>query len=125
MLQSQALNQELLQYVSEYNRKTADVVKSVISKLKVGDKGSSLYLLRNSVRTHTYEASGTIYGEIYFKTYGRYRDMGTGSGGRSARKAAKFYSRPWYGRHEYLQGVVQSKIIETGARILHQNLDNI
>jgi hypothetical protein len=103
--------------------------------------------LYQSVRHRVYQRSSALIGyDLSFLLRGRYRDMGAGRGrgkdlavklessttnreiiqgrGRSKIKPAKWYSKPFYGRLNMLQGVIGMKTMEQSIQIVRNQLTN-
>jgi hypothetical protein len=111
-----------LAYVEDYHRETGNVLVKQIERLKVGRKGKGNEELKLSVKTNVRTSGTTIIGETLFVAHGRFRDMGTGSGGRGGnRTPAKWYSPAYYARMAALQGVVNVRVAETASKaVLNQ-----
>lgn len=119
---------ETLAFVEDYHNKgTKEAILKAVDRMKVGAKGQGMQDLKLSVRTEVRQSGTTIIGETFFLTYGRFRDMGTGSGGRGAgkRRPAPFYSKPYYARLNALMGVVNVKVAETAAETVMSKLNDI
>lgn len=121
-MESQNFLQDTFRYVEDYHTKTGEIIQKEAKRLKVGAKGDGNYSLQLSVSTTVRQQGNLIIGETSFRTYGRFRDMGTGSGGRESRKPAKFYSPPYFGRLTALQGVVNLQMAELAGEIITNKL---
>lgn len=125
MQQAESFFEDTKAYVEEYHAKTATVLTGQIDRLKVGLKGKGQEDLKVSVRTSVETNGSTIIGKTFFLLHGRFRDMGTGSGGRGGnRNPAKWYSPAYYGRLSALQGVVNVKVAETASSTVLNLLRN-
>lgn len=117
---------ETLQYVKEYHTETGTVLVKQIERLKVGQKGKGFQDLKLSVKTTVNTSGTTIVGETLFVAHGRFRDMGTGSGGRGGKRTpAKWYSPGYYARMAALQGVVNVRIAERASDVVLNQLRQI
>lgn len=121
-----AFLQKTYDYVREYHLHTGEVLRREITRLNVGEKGNGQEVLLRSVKVDVSLSGTAIVGETIFVTHGRFRDMGTGSGGRGGnRKPAKWYSKPYFGRMSRLQEVVNLKIVEKASRVVMDELKKI
>lgn len=120
---------EVQRFVASWADKTDQILLEMLRRHEVGVT-EELY---NSVRSKVYQMAGDMLGyELHFLLRGRFRDMGVGRGrgksiaskvettatnreiiqGRTRRKAAKWYARPFYGRLNALEGAIGIAMME-------------
>jgi hypothetical protein len=125
---------EVKAFLDEWADNTDQVLLQMLRRYDVGIT-EDLY---NSVRSRVYEQGSALIGyDLSFLLRGRFRDMsagrGRGKGALSAKlessttnreiirsrgriKPARWYSRPFYGRLNMLQGVIGIKAMEIAIR---------
>lgn len=119
--------QEARSLFDRWVSKTEDILLDQLSEKKIGITED----LRNSLRSEIVNVGdGFMVGRFYFLQRGRFVDMGAGRGsesnsrgeglkvGRKARRAKPWYSKPFYGRLNALQGAI-------GAQLSEQVISNI
>lgn len=127
---------EVKAYVSQWADYTDRLLLQMLRRYDVGVT-EELY---QSVRSKVYERSSALIGyDLTFLLRGRYRDMGAGRGrgknalpaklessttnreiirSRGKLKPAKWYSKPFYGRLNMLQGVIGMKLMEETIQVV-------
>lgn len=132
---------EVKAFVDQWADRTDELLLQMLRRYNVGVT-EDLY---NSVRSKVYERSSALIGyDLTFLLHGRFRDMSAGRGrgkdkslklessttnreiirsrGRSKIKPAKWYSKPFYGRLNMLQGVLGIKAMEQSIRTVKNQL---
>lgn len=107
---------------------TVKILEQERAKLKVEDKKG----LKDSLRGKVIQmAANELGGQIYFLTRGRFVDMGAGrkksitrfgEDPKKMRKPKKWYSRPFYGRLNDLQGALGIRLMEQGIEAIRKGL---
>ncbi|MFN3758425.1 MAG: hypothetical protein ACK4SF_04340 [Algoriphagus aquaeductus] len=133
--------EEVKAYVDQWADNTDQVLLQMLRRYDVGIT-EDLY---NSVRSRVYERSSAMIGyDLTFLLHGRFRDMGAGRGrgkdksvklessttnreiirsrGRTKLKPAKWYSKPFYGRLNMLQGVIGIRAMEQSIQVVRKQL---
>ncbi|WBL42406.1 hypothetical protein PBT90_20360 [Algoriphagus halophytocola] len=126
---------EIQSYVQSWADRTDQVLLQMMKRLGVGITEE----LFKSVQSRVYaQASAMIGYDLSFLTYGRFRDMNVGRGrgkdlslkfestttnreiiqgkNRKRSKVAKWYSRPFYGRLNALEGAIGIQMMEQSIR---------
>lgn len=126
---------EVRSYVQAWADRTDQVLLQMMKRFGVGITEE----LFKSVRSDVYARASDMIGyELRFLTYGRFRDMNVGRGrgkdlslkfestttnreiihgkGRKRLKTAKWYSRPFYGRLNALEGALGISMMEQSIR---------
>lgn len=122
---------EVQEYVTSWADKTDEILLMMIRRLNIEYTGE----LYDSVRSRVYKMAGEAIGyDLNFLLHGRFRDMGVGRGrgkniatkieststnreiirgkGRTRLKPGRWYSRPFYGRLNALQGAIGYAMME-------------
>lgn len=133
--------EEVKAYVDQWADRTDQVLLQMLRRYDVGIT-EDLY---NSVRSRVYALSSALIGyDLSFLLRGRYRDMGAGRGrgkdksvklessttnreiirsrGRTKLKPAPWFSKPFYGRLNMLQGVIGMKAMEQSIQVVRNQL---
>lgn len=134
---------EVQAFVASWADKTDQVLLEMLRRYEVGVT-EELY---NSVRSKVYQMAGYMLGyELNFLVHGRFRDMGVGRGrgksvaskiettatnreiiqGRTRRRAkiARWYSRPFYGRLNALEGALGLSLMEQAINSVIKPLED-
>jgi hypothetical protein len=134
---------EIQSYVQRWAERTDQVL---LMMLKREDVGITEELFK-SVQSRVYANASSMIGyDLSFLTYGRFRDMNVGRGrgkslsmkfestttnreiiqrkGRKRAKTAKWYSRPFYGRLNALEGAIGIRMMEQSIRAIKTPLTN-
>ncbi len=132
---------EVKAYVQSWADDTDQVLLQMLRRYDVGVTDE----LYKSVRSRVYARSSDLIGyDLTFLLHGRFRDMGAGrgrgkdlsvklesaktnreiirNGGRKKIKPAKWYSKPFYGRLNMLQGVIGIKAMEQSIQSVRTQL---
>lgn len=134
---------EVQTFVQQWADQTDQVLQQMLRRYDVGIT-EDLY---KSIRHRVYLQAGELIGyDLSFLLHGRFRDMSAGRGrgkdlalrlessssnreiirsrGRKRIKPAKWYSRPFYGRLNMLQGVIGMQIMEQAIRSVKTPLED-
>lgn len=119
---------QIEQLATDWAKRTDDILLKQLKRHKVGVT-EELY---QSVRSRVYAAASEKFGiDLSFLLRGRFRDMGAGRGAKvesqksngeiirsksKGRTPAKWYSKPFYGRLNALQGVVSANLVEQSIK---------
>jgi hypothetical protein len=128
---------DVLDFTRSWANRTDQILKDQLREKKIGVTKDLFQSLRHKV----YQKAGDQIGaDFSFLTYGRFRDMGAGSGSKASvieqirtngdiiqqkskgRKPARWYSRPFYGRIHALMGAVGYAISEQAVRAVVDEL---
>jgi hypothetical protein len=120
---------EVQEFVSRWADRTDDVLLMMLRRYEVGITDA----LYNSVRSRVYQSAGDKLGyDLSFLLRGRFRDMNVGRGrgkntsakiettagnraiiqNRRKKKSDRWYSRPFYGRLNALEGALGFALME-------------
>jgi hypothetical protein len=110
-----------------FGRWLNNTVKSLLKsadRLKVKDTEA----LKKSIKTNLSDAGeGILRGELSFLNRGRFVDMGAGRRAKNSftnnRKPKRWYSRPFYGRLNDLEGVLGISTMEESIKSLKEAED--
>ncbi len=135
--------EEIKSYLDQWADDTDQVLLQMMRRYDIGIT-EELY---KSLRHRVYARSAALIGyDLSFLLRGRFRDMGAGKGrgkdlavklessttnreiirsrGRTKIKPAKWYSKPFYGRLNMLQGVIGIKAMESTIQTVKSELTN-
>lgn len=134
---------EIQSYVQSWADRTDQVLLMTMKRLGVGITEE----LFKSVQSKVYAKASEMIGyDLGFLTYGRFRDMNVGRGrgkdlslkfestttnreiiqgkNRKSTKSAKWYSKPFYGRLNALEGAIGIQMMEQSVRAVKTTIEN-
>lgn len=130
---------EVQSYVASWAQKTDEILLMTLKRLNVGHNED----LFRSLRSKVYRLAGDTVGyDLTFLLHGRFRDMNVGRGrGKSSSlkientasnrqivrkrgvKPAKWFSKPFYGRLNALQGAIGYSLMEQSIQSITKTLE--